>query len=103
MNTGLCPRVNRSGATDARGPISKHGPKYLRWALFEAANGSSRDHVMEAPTSSAAVARPQPTTCSFPGRMHKRAMALGTSAVCRCIARESLVLRSAGFAALLNR
>jgi hypothetical protein len=36
-NTGLCPRVKQSGATDARGPISKHGPKYLRWALFEAA------------------------------------------------------------------
>ena len=25
--TGLCPRVKQSGATDARGPISKHGPK----------------------------------------------------------------------------
>jgi transposase len=35
--TGLCPRVKQSGATDARRPISKHGPKYLRWALFEAA------------------------------------------------------------------
>jgi transposase len=35
--TGLCPRVRQSGAVDARGPISKHGPKYLRWALFEAA------------------------------------------------------------------
>ena len=35
--TGLCPRVKQSGAVDARGPISKHGPKYLRWALFEAA------------------------------------------------------------------
>jgi transposase len=35
--TGLCPRVKQSGATDARGPISKHGPKYLRCALFEAA------------------------------------------------------------------
>ena len=35
--TGLCPRVNQSGASDRRGPISKHGPKYLRWALFEAA------------------------------------------------------------------
>jgi transposase len=28
--TGLCPRVKQSGAVDARGPISKHGPKYLR-------------------------------------------------------------------------
>jgi transposase len=35
--TGLCPRVIQSGATDRRGPISKHGPRYLRWALFEAA------------------------------------------------------------------
>src|SRR4051794_36340116 len=30
--TGLCPRVIQSGATDRRGPISKHGPRYLRWA-----------------------------------------------------------------------
>src|SRR5204862_7217154 len=35
--TGLGPRVIQSGETDRRGPISKHGPKYLRWALFEAA------------------------------------------------------------------
>jgi transposase len=35
--TGLCPRVLQSGATDRRGPISKHGPRYLRWGLFEAA------------------------------------------------------------------
>jgi transposase len=35
--TGLCPRVMQSGATDRRGPLSKHGPRYLRWALFEAA------------------------------------------------------------------
>src|SRR5439155_24137935 len=35
--TGLCPRVIQSGNSDRRGPISKHGPKYLRWALFEAA------------------------------------------------------------------
>jgi transposase len=33
--TGLCPRVIQSGTTDRRGPISKHGPKYLRWALLE--------------------------------------------------------------------
>jgi transposase len=35
--TGPCPRVKQSGATDRRGPISKHGPRYLRWGLFEAA------------------------------------------------------------------
>ena len=35
--TGLCPRVYQSGTTDRRGPISKQGSRYLRWALFEAA------------------------------------------------------------------
>src|SRR3954467_12452422 len=35
--TGLCPRVFQSGSTDRRGPISKNGSRYLRWALFEAA------------------------------------------------------------------
>ncbi len=34
--TGLCPRVNQSGDKDRRGPITKHGPTYLRWALIEA-------------------------------------------------------------------
>lgn len=35
--TGLCPRVYQSGDRDRRGPLSKAGPKYLRWALIEAA------------------------------------------------------------------
>jgi transposase len=35
--TGLCPRVHQSGERDRRGPLSKQGPKYLRWALMEAA------------------------------------------------------------------
>jgi transposase len=34
--TGLCPRVVQSGESDRRGPLSKHGPTYLRWALLEA-------------------------------------------------------------------
>jgi transposase len=34
--TGLCPRVDQSGDRDRRGPLSKHGPTYLRWALLEA-------------------------------------------------------------------
>jgi len=34
--TGLCPRVYQSGDSDRRGPLSKQGPKYLRWALLEA-------------------------------------------------------------------
>jgi transposase len=40
--TGLCPRVYQSGDSDRRGPLSKHGPRYLRWALVEAALGASR-------------------------------------------------------------
>jgi transposase len=34
--TGLCPRVVQSGDADRRGPLAKHGPRYLRWALIEA-------------------------------------------------------------------
>ena len=34
--TGLCPKVGQSGDSDRRGPLSKHGPRYLRWALLEA-------------------------------------------------------------------
>ena len=34
--TGLCPRVNQSCEKDRRGPLTKHGPSYLRWALLEA-------------------------------------------------------------------
>jgi len=40
--TGLCPRVEQSGERDRRGPISKHGPRYLRWALIEAAQHAGR-------------------------------------------------------------
>jgi transposase len=35
--SGLCPRVYQSGERDHRGPLSKQGPRYLRWALVEAA------------------------------------------------------------------
>jgi len=34
--TGLCPLVYQSGERDRRGPLTKHGPKYLRWAMLEA-------------------------------------------------------------------
>jgi len=40
--TGLCPRVNQSGERDRRGPLTKHGPTYLRWALLEATMHASR-------------------------------------------------------------
>ena len=35
--TGLVPFVVQSGERDRRGPLTKHGPRYLRWALIEAA------------------------------------------------------------------
>lgn len=40
--TGLCPRVYQSGDSDRRGPLSKNGPRYLRWALIEATGHASR-------------------------------------------------------------
>jgi transposase len=40
--TGLCPRVYQSGDTDRRGPLAKHGPKYLRWALMVAATNAAK-------------------------------------------------------------
>jgi transposase len=40
--SGLCPRVYQSGTTDRRGPLTKHGPKYLRWALMEAAINAAK-------------------------------------------------------------
>jgi transposase len=40
--TGLCPRVYQSGERDHRGHLSKHGPKYLRWALIEAGTHAGR-------------------------------------------------------------
>jgi transposase len=40
--TGLCPRVYQSGPSDRRGHLSKQGPKYLRWALMEAATVACR-------------------------------------------------------------
>jgi transposase len=38
--TGLCPKVRQSGGSDRRGPLAKNGPRYLRWALLEAATNA---------------------------------------------------------------
>jgi transposase len=43
--TGLCPRVRQSGGMDRRGPLAKTGPKYLRWALLEAATNAVKHPV----------------------------------------------------------
>jgi transposase len=39
--SGLCPRVYQSGESDRRGPLTKNGPRYLRWALIEATGHAS--------------------------------------------------------------
>ena len=43
--TGLCPKVRQSGAMDRRGPLAKNGPRYLRWALLEAATNAVKHPV----------------------------------------------------------
>jgi len=40
--TGLCPKVEQSGERDRRGPLTKRGPRYLRWALIEATQHAGR-------------------------------------------------------------
>jgi transposase len=40
--TGLCPTVRQSGRKDHRDALAKNGPKYLRWALIEAATHAAR-------------------------------------------------------------
>jgi transposase len=39
--TGPCPRVTQSGEVDRRGPLAKHGPRYLRRGPMEAAIAAS--------------------------------------------------------------
>jgi transposase len=40
--SGLAPQVIQSGETDRRGPLTKHGPRWLRWAYVEAAIWAAR-------------------------------------------------------------
>jgi transposase len=37
------PAGSTVGNRDVRGPLAKNGPKYLRWALIEAATHAARD------------------------------------------------------------
>jgi transposase len=41
-HTGLCRRVYQSGQLDRRGSLAKNGPRFLRWALIEAAAHAAR-------------------------------------------------------------
>ena len=49
--TGLCPRVLQSGERDRRGPLTKQGPKYLRWAMLEATMHALRHPAYASATS----------------------------------------------------
>ena len=42
---GLCPQVIQSGDIDRRGPLTKAGPRWLRWAYIEAAIWAARHPV----------------------------------------------------------
>ena len=75
--TGLCPRVVQSGESDRRGPLSKQGPRYLRWALLEAtmhalrhpAYSSATSETSAGSASSAAPRSPRSTSpASSPSR-----------------------------------
>ncbi|HEX2297861.1 MAG TPA: transposase [Pseudonocardiaceae bacterium] len=46
--TGLCPGVDQSGGHDRRRELAKNGPKYLRWALVEAATHAAHHPVYAA-------------------------------------------------------
>ena len=43
--TGLCPTAYQSGRRNHRDSLAKNGPKYLRWALIEAATHAARHPV----------------------------------------------------------
>jgi hypothetical protein len=43
--TGLCPRVRQPSEANRRGPLSKQGHRYLRWAMLEATMHASRHPV----------------------------------------------------------
>ena len=46
--TGLCPGMDQSGGHDRRRELAKNGPKYLRWALVEAATHAAHHPVYAA-------------------------------------------------------
>ena len=72
--TGLCPFVRQSGRRDDRGPLAKNGPKYLRWALIEAATHAARHPAYPRPLRAHQEApRPPARQQGRPGRDRPRA------------------------------
>jgi transposase len=75
--TGLCRKVRQSGRMDRRGPLAKNGPKYLCWALMEAATTACRHPVYHERTStpsnaSAANAAPKSPRSRSPAGSPRR-------------------------------
>jgi transposase len=71
--TGLCPQAYRSGERDLRGPLSKQGPRYLRWALVEAGHPClHRRRLSRAlPTNEGDLAHAQPRRSIRSQRRHR--------------------------------
>ncbi len=72
--TGLCPRVSQSGDVDRRGPLSKHGPRYLRWALIEAAQ-----HALTTPPTTSATRAADAATAHSAARTSRRSSSRASS------------------------
>ena len=71
--TGLCPRVIQSGEKDRRGPLTKQGPKYLRWAMLEATMHALRHPGLRASATSA----PSAGSVASAARRSRRSTSLG--------------------------
>jgi transposase len=68
-STGLCPRVIQSGASDRRGPISKHGPKHP--ALGAVRGGHERLHAPALPGALPGNQTPAGPPARTQGRPHR--------------------------------
>ena len=88
--TGLCPRVVQSGDSDRRGPLTKHGPTYLRWALLEATM-----HALRHPAYPPAINETSAGSASSAGRRSPRSTSPADSptrsGTCSLATRSSLL------------
>ena len=75
--TGLCPKVRQSGAHGPPRPAGQDGPKYLRWALMEAATNAFkhpvyRDRYQRTKHAWAASAAPRSPRSTSPAAWPRR-------------------------------
>jgi transposase len=73
-HTGLCRMVHQSGEKNRRGPLSKPGPTYLRWAMLEATMHALRHPAYRSATSATNSAR-----ASNPARKSSRSTSPASS------------------------